>query len=129
MKKNESKRRRGGFTLIEVMLVVVILGILATVVVVQFRGHGVKARISATRTSIKNICTAIDMYELAAGRLPGSLKDLTMPLGDDPPLIRGGAPTDAWGVEFGYSAKGDLSYEVRSAGPDAQMNTGDDITN
>ena len=128
-KRDREERRRAGFTLIEVMLVVIILGILATVVAVSFKGRTATAKINATRTSIKNVCTAIDLYELEVGKLPGSLVDLTKPIGETPPPIKGGVPKDLWGVELQYTPKGKFDYELRSAGPDAQMGSEDDITN
>ena len=134
MRKRTDKAPRktssqAGFSLIEIMLVMSIMGVLAAVVVINLRGQGQESRIIATRTSINNISTAVEMYELATGRLPESLNDLTQPLGDQPPLIRGGIPTDSWGSKFAYSRKGTTDFEVRSAGPDRQMGTEDDITN
>ncbi len=127
--KSWSVAARAGFSLIEIMLVVIIMGILATVVVVNISGQSQTARINATRTSIAGISKAVEMYEMQAGQLPSSLSDLTTGLGDNPPLIRGGIPTDSWGVPFSYTRKGNFEYEVRSAGPDRQMGTDDDITN
>ncbi len=120
---------RAGFSLVEIMLVVAIMGILASVVVVNLRGRSQEARINATRASIANIGAAIEMYEIQVGQLPDTLEDLTRPLGDQPPLIRGGVPTDSWGTPFSYARKGSMDYEIRSAGPDRQPGTEDDITN
>ncbi len=130
-RKNTGKRlsARSGFSLIEIMLVMSIMGVLAAVVVINLRGKGQESRIIATRTSIKNIGTAIEMYELSTGQLPDTLADLTRPLGDQPPLIRGDVLTDSWGTGFDYSRKGTVDFELRSAGPDRQMGTEDDITN
>ncbi len=122
-------RGRSGFSLIEIMLVVVIMGILATVVVVNIGGQSQQARINATRTSIDGIGKAVEMYEMQTGELPSSLSDLTRSIGNNPPLIRGGVPSDSWGTPFSYSRKGDFEYEIRSAGPDRQPGTDADITN
>ena len=128
--RHETNARRAGFTLIEVLLVVAILGILATVVVVNFSGKGVDARIKATRASIAAVCTAIDMYEVDTGRFPPSLKDL---LADDGspnwngPYLRGSVPTDAWSTPLSYSHQSG-SYKVISGGPDTQVGSADDIT-
>ncbi len=135
MKKEEVSERscsiRSGFTLIEVLLVVAILGILAGVVVVNFSGKGKGARIKATRTSIAAICTAIDMYEVDIGRFPSSLDALAKNDGSanwNGPYLRGGVPADSWGTPFSYTTEG-RGYRVVSGGPDLSIGSGDDITN
>ncbi len=122
-------RHRAGFTLVEIMLVVIILGVLAAVVVVNFRGQGTTARINATRTSIQNIGTAVNLFETETGKLPASLRELTVPTAHRPGLLREDNLRDSWGIEFQYKLKGEFDFEVRSAGPDNQMGTEDDITN
>jgi len=122
---------RAGFTLIEVLLVVAILGILATVVVVNFTGRQKGAMIRAARASIAAICTAVDMYEVDNGRFPAGLNALIQSSGEpnwNGPYLRGGVPADPWGTAFQYTLKGDGAYVVASAGPDLQMNSDDDIT-
>lgn len=131
MRKYNMRDARQGFTLVELLLVVAILGILATVVVVNFTGKQVDAMIKATRGSIANISTAIDMYEVDTGQLPASLSGLVQSSGEpnwNGPYLRGGLPSDAWGTPFQYSVKNAKSYEVRSAGPDRQPGNEDDIT-
>ena len=130
MKAIETKR--SGFTLIEVLLVVAILGILAGVVVVNFAGKQKKTMISATYTSIKNISLAIDMYEVDTGRFPSTLQAL-ITSDSSPnwsgPYLRGELPVDAWGTAYGYSVTGDTGYKIVSAGPDLVMGGEDDLTN
>lgn len=131
MKRQTRRARRAGFTLVEVLLVVAILGILASVVVVNLGNRGEVARIKTTRASIAAISTAIDLYEVDTGRLPGSLDGLVRNDGAPNwtgPYLRGGLPIDAWGTAFAYSAKGESGFEVRSAGPDKQTGSQDDIT-
>ena len=122
-----------GFTLIEVLLVVAILGILAAVVVVNLGGKRVDAMIKATRASVAGVCTAVDLYEVDTGRYPASLDALIhndgSPNWNGPYIKTGQIPTDAWGTPFSLSLKGEKSYEVRSAGPDMSMGSADDITN
>jgi len=134
MKRNRRDPVKGGsgFTLIEVLLVVAILGILAAVVVVSVGGRREEAMIQATRASIANICAAIDLYEVDTGRYPSSLSSLVSSDGApnwNGPYIRGGMPSDPWGTSFSYSGGGSGNYKVSSAGPDMAHGGGDDITN
>jgi len=122
---------RGGFTLVEVLLVVVILGILAGVVVGTFAKKQKGAMIRATRASIAAICTQVDLYEVDTGRFPPSLQSLIQNDGApnwDGPYLKGGMPADSWGTAFQYQVRGEKDYTVSSAGPDLQHGTGDDIT-
>lgn len=122
------KHRRAGFTLVELLLVITILGILGTVVVVNFASAGDDARKATTLTSINAISQACEVYRMKTGRLPRSIEDLTTGINDDEPLLKAGALNDAWGIPFEYKAEG-KKYTIRSAGMDGVMNTEDDLTN
>ena len=130
--KSDNQEARGGFTLVEILLVVAILGILAGVAVVGLKGRTQKANIAATRTSIQAVQTAIDVYETDNGIYPPNLQALLTKTSENNwngPYIRDGRmPKDAWGNEFQYTTKPD-GYEIRSAGPDGQMGSADDLTN
>ena len=127
-----ARRRTAGFTLIEVLLVVVILGILAAVVVPKLAGRIRPSEVSAARASIMGIETALDLYEVDNGGYPASLNNLIQSAGEPnwngPYFKSGRLPIDPWGTPFGYTVK-DNGYEIRSAGPDRQMGSADDITN
>ncbi|MCK5850849.1 MAG: type II secretion system protein GspG [Kiritimatiellae bacterium] len=127
-KNNKDVSNCAGFTLVEIMLVVIIIGILATVVVGKFGGVSERASRNATRASIGNIGLAVEAYEMEAGKFPASLQDLTQGTDERAPLLAS-LPIDAWGTEFQYKKTGKFTYEVRSAGPDASFGSSDDITN
>jgi general secretion pathway protein G len=133
-KRNEIEKRNNGagFTLVEMLLVMTIIGMLAAVVVVSFAGKGKEARIQAARASIAAISTAIQTYEIDCGTFPSSLQGLIRSSGEPNwkgPYIQGAdVPVDPWGTPFGYTPK-ENGFEVRSAGPDKGMNSSDDITN
>jgi general secretion pathway protein G len=135
MRMNRTRRvagGQGGFTLVEVLLVVAILGILATIVVVNVAGRGDDARIKATRASIEGIKTALNMYDVDTGRYPSSLDSLInndgSPNWKGPYLQSKSVPVDQWGTAFSYTAQ-ENGFEIRSAGPDKAMGSADDITN
>lgn len=123
---------RGGFTLIEVLLVVVIIGILAAVAVPRLGGRVQQSQISSARSSIAAIALAVDLYEVDNGQYPQSLRNLiergSEPNWNGPYLREARVPTDPWGNEFRYTRR-DSGYEIRSAGPDGQFDTDDDIWN
>ena len=113
-----SKDRRqsiadSGFTLIEVLLVVAILGILATIAVVGIGGHMEKANITATRGNIDVIGKAVELYRINFNRMPGSLEDLTQESEDIEAPLRE-VPMDSWGNPFQFKREGKFKYEIRS---------------
>ena len=128
MKKHEKIARRSGFTLVELLLVVAILGVLAGVAVVNVQGFGTESRIKSTRMSINAIETAARTYEIRHGKYPDSIDQLMQPDGAYPALLDAKAKNDSFGNAFAYK-KTTSFIEIRSSGPDGQMNNEDDIIN
>ncbi len=125
-------RDRSGFTLIEVLLVVVIIGILAAVVVPRLSGRVGQSQASAAKSSIAAISLALDLYETDNGNFPPSLQSLltkgSEPNWRGPYLKKGEIPMDPWGHAFVYTPKED-GYEIKSFGANGADGGGDDITN
>jgi general secretion pathway protein G len=131
---------RAGFTLVELLLVLVILGTLAAIVLPKFAGRTEQARITAARTQLATFATALDAFEVDNGYYPkGSdgLKDLIIQPRDAPnwkgPYLRATEiPLDPWGNPYIYECPGrhnPSGYDLMSMGPDGRAGTEDDITN
>lgn len=129
-----------GFTFLEIMFVVVIIGILLAVAVPQFTGRSQEAQIRAAEVSMRNISTALAEFEMRVGRFPTTNEGLGA-LVERPPNVSENVwrrpfldetPRDPWGNEFHYRSPGQHrpdSYDLWSAGPDGQEGTDDDIRN
>src|SRR5438034_8118127 len=74
--KRNATRVTSGFTLVELLLVLVILGILAAIVIPKFSGRTEQAKEQAATTQISTFRTALDAFEVDNGYYPKSLVDL-----------------------------------------------------
>ena len=134
-------RQSRGFTLAEIMLVVIIIGILASMVVPRFAGQTEKARMARAKADLAIIGQALDLYELDLGHYPDSLEELAQreppsKLGQEEaarwngPYLKKGLPKDPWGQVYHYTKESQhhQDYDVFSLGPDGQPGH-DDVTN
>jgi general secretion pathway protein G len=137
MKKRENKH---GFTLIELMLVMVILAVLAAVVVPKFTKRSQQAKETAAKTDIANLEIALDAFEIDTGRYPTNSEGISALIRspanveDDwkGPYLKRGIPKDPWGTEYMYKQPGqynEFGYDLYSYGPDGISGTEDDIKN
>ena len=128
-------------TLIEIMVVITILGLIATIVTVNVMGRLEKARHDTTVTQIMSVEQALEQYRLDNGGYPTTEQGLQS-LVTAPSFGKTASrfpsegylkkvPKDAWGEEFLYSSPGVNGHpvEIVSRGPDKTEGTDDDIKN
>ena len=120
---------RAGFTLIEIMIAVAIIGILGTVAVVNFTANIEKAKKTAAQEAVGNLKNAVMTYYLQTKKYPNDLRALIEASGDEEPILDGGDAVleDPWGTEYKYERKGSRII-VTSAGPDLSFGTEDDVS-
>ena len=125
----KSKKRFRGFSFIEVMVVIIILGLLSSIVGVYLFDSAEQAKADATKTQIRGLETALDLYRLHNSRYPSSEQGLQALLGKpevgvipknwNGPYLRGNnLPEDGWGSPFRYLSVNGKDYEIISLGAD-----------
>jgi general secretion pathway protein G len=120
--------KRNGFTLIELMVVITILGLLASIAAVNVMSYLKRAKIETTKENMRAIKQAVMSFYLKKNRIPQSLSELCGPEGDDNrELQMEEPPKDAWGNEFVYAPKDKRNFDLTSFGADGQEGgTGED---
>lgn len=132
--------KRKGFTLVEILVVVVILGLLAALVVPNIIGQTDEARRTVAATQIKEIEQALDIYRLQNGFYPTTEQGLealvSKPTTNPQPkkFPEGGymkrVPLDPWKNPFIYRSPGEKgTIDIISCGADGEEGTGNNITN
>lgn len=114
-----------GFTLVELLVVVAILGILGGIAVVNVTGNIAKTNVTAARAGVDALKEACATYYIQHKKLPTSLDQLTE--GDDPVLESDKGLYDPWDNKYEMELKGKKMIVIKSAGEDGQMGTEDDI--
>ena len=119
--RTRTGRGRAGFSLLELMAVVLIMGILGGIVVVAVAPKIFKARVMSTKSSMKTLKSDLEAYFNEHTSYPGTLRDLD--IDESTPIL------DGWDQDFYYKAtpEGGHPYLLISNGPDKLPNTTDDI--
>jgi len=142
-KRIRVRQARGGFTLLEILLVVGLLALLAAFAIPALQRQGEAAKIKLAEAAVKSggtISKAIIAYQFNCGKYPESLKDLFDKPSDDklaklwqgPYLQDREGLQDPWANEYNYQYPGthnEKGFDLWSNGPDGKSDTEDDIRN
>jgi general secretion pathway protein G len=121
------RRRQAGFTLIEIMVVMVIIGLLMALVGPNLIGRSEKAKSQAAAMQIERLGTVLDTFRLDVGRYPTTQEGLQVlvqrPMGVDRwdgPYLNKGVPKDPWDRPYLYRSPGEAGrpYDLYSLGAD-----------
>ena len=126
--------RRRGLTLIEILVVVTILGMIASIVGIMVSGQLQDAQVDTTKVQLKNLEEALQLYKIKLNRFPTTaegLQALTRPPQGRRPFMEV-VPKDAWSQDFNYVSPGAQNpgkFDLQSKGADGVADTEDDIKN
>jgi len=127
--RRRARRNERGFTLVEILVVITIIGLIMALVGPRVINYLGEAKVKAARIQIESFGSALDLYYLDAGRYPSSSEGLTA-LAQRPggaaawngPYLKGGlVPNDPWGHPYLYRSPGEHgAYDIVSYGADGQ---------
>jgi len=129
--KEKKRNVRKGFTMVELMAVLIILGLLAAVVVRNFVGQTDRARVTTTKANLKLLHMAVNQFKMDTGRFPAEEEGLTVLI--EPPtdvenwppggyLETTEIPKDGWGNDFIFELypESGKAFVIRSLGADGE---------
>jgi general secretion pathway protein G len=115
--KNRSITRRAAFTLVEVLLVIALIGFIATLAIRNIAKSSAKGKTGIAKAMISNLKNSCQEFEIDTGKFPSGLNDLITNPGatgwDGPYLDK--LPKDPWNNDYTYALSGE-SFEIRSGG-------------
>ena len=135
-RRRRRRPRRGvrGLTLIEILVVVTILGLNASIVGITVANQLEDAKVDTTNVQIRNIGEALELYKIKFNRYPTTaegLQALTKPPGGKKPLLET-VPKDPWDADYIFVCPGQhntTKFDVQSKGPDGVADSEDDVKN
>lgn len=120
---------QGGFTLVEMLVVITIIGMIMALVGPRVLNYLSDSRVKAAKIQIQSFSSALDLFYLDAGRFPSNAEGLAALVRSisgvaswNGPYVKGGSlPNDPWGNPYVYKQPADRApYEIRSLGSDGQ---------
>jgi len=129
-RKRSSRLGERGFTLIEILVVITIIGLIMALVAPRVLNYLSEAKVKAAKIQIESLSSTLDLYYLDTGRYPSSSEGLQAlverPAGVEGwsgPYLKGGfVPKDPWGHDYAYRMPGEHgAYDIVSYGSDGQQ--------
>ena len=119
---NLKQKKRSGFTLIEIMLVIVIIGIIVGIAAPKISGKLGKSQDIAAAATLKSIEGAVQQYEMNHLRLPDTLDDLTKEKDGQPALLKPSELLDPWSQKYKYNKSGShgFGFDLSTTSPDGK---------
>ncbi|QIL21478.1 type II secretion system major pseudopilin GspG [Thermomonas sp. HDW16] len=123
---------QSGFSLIEIILVVVLIGGIVAFAATRILGGGDRAKVNLAKAQVQTLAEKVQQYEQDTGRLPGSLADLVKAPGDAAgwlgPYAKDGELKDPWNHPYVYTMPGEgQAFDLISLGKDGQAG-GDSVS-
>jgi general secretion pathway protein G len=124
------RRGEGGFTLIEILVVITIIGLIMALVAPRVLNYLSEAKVKAAKIQIESFVSTLDLYYLDTGRYPSTSEGLEALVqrpagveGWNGPYLKGGfVPNDPWGRAYVYRMPGEHgTYDILSYGPEGQQ--------
>lgn len=122
---NGKRRRQAGFTLIEILVVVVIIGFIASLIAPNLMGRFERSKEEIAKAQIEMLSSGIMSFKLDMSRYPAGLEELIKskdPKWRGPYLSKQTLPKDPWDRDYGYKAPGEHgAFDLYSLGPDGTL--------
>lgn len=124
-----NRTKQDGFTLLEILAVIIIIGVLGAVILPNVTGQGEKAKASAAKTDMAQISAELDLFKLEVGRFPSAQEGLDALIKNPGNVSNWNGPyskkkemKDPWGNDYKYSSPGpnNTAYEIKSLGADGK---------
>ena len=136
----ERRREQGGFTLVEILVVIAIIALIVSLVGPRVLNYLGESKVKAAKIQIQGFLSALDLFNLDTGRYPTTSEGLValirspgnIPSWNGPYLKSGSVPDDPWGKPYVYRSPGEHgAYDIMSYGSDGNeggTGTAADIT-